>query len=157
MRRAAADLLVWWVLLMLLNTVFISTVSPLEAVVGAGAALLGAVGAWAVRRSVGPVLGGLGQLGPAVRTWPWTVLADTGRLAAAVLRPGRGRGGFREVELPAGTGPAWAAALLAATPGAYVVHVDLATDEPGPRRLTVHTLTDGVSALEKALTGGGSR
>ncbi|KQV17482.1 MULTISPECIES: hypothetical protein [unclassified Kitasatospora] len=155
MRRAAAETLLWWGVLMALNTVLISTVSTLEAAVGAGLALLGAAGARAMRRAADASPGGLGRLGPALWAWPWTLLADTGRLAAVVLRPGRRGGGFREIELPAGTGPAWAGALLSATPGAYVVDVRPAARPDGPRRMTVHALTDDAGALERALTGGG--
>ncbi|GAB2980205.1 hypothetical protein GCM10023080_052380 [Streptomyces pseudoechinosporeus] len=51
--RALAEVLAWWVALGVLWLVFITTVDALELVVGAGAALLGAVAARAARRAVG--------------------------------------------------------------------------------------------------------
>ncbi|MFK8909126.1 hypothetical protein [Streptomyces sp. YS-3] len=55
MGRAAAvtaELLVWWLPLMAMWLVFISTVDTLEAFVGAGSALLAAVAACAARRAM---------------------------------------------------------------------------------------------------------
>lgn len=144
--RTAVELLLWWGVLLLLNTVLISSVTPLEVAVGGGLAVLGAVGAVAVRRASGAATGGPARLAQALWAFPWTLLADTGRLALAVLSPRRRRGGFRTVRLAPGTGPAWAAALLSATPGAVAVDA-----EDGS--LTVHTLGGEVSALERALTG----
>ncbi|MFD5543579.1 hypothetical protein ACFWIJ_38710 [Streptomyces sp. NPDC127079] len=51
---AAAELLVWWVVLALLWLVFISTVDTLERIVGASAAAIGALVARAGRRAAGP-------------------------------------------------------------------------------------------------------
>ncbi|MFD8704867.1 hypothetical protein ACFV1W_19965 [Kitasatospora sp. NPDC059648] len=147
--RTMLELLLWWGVLLLLNIVFISSVSPLEVAVGGGVALLGALGAVAVRRASGATPGGPARLGRALWAYPWTLLADTGRLALAVLLPGHRRGGFRTVRLASGTGAAWGAALLSSTPGAYAV---------GSRNggeLTVHTLGDERSSLERALTGAG--
>ncbi|WP_033319036.1 hypothetical protein [Streptomyces yerevanensis] len=50
--RALAEVLAWWVALAVLWLVFITTVDALELVVGAGAALVGAVAARAARRAV---------------------------------------------------------------------------------------------------------
>ncbi|MET8545429.1 hypothetical protein ABZW03_33050 [Kitasatospora sp. NPDC004799] len=143
--RTAAELLLWWGLLLLLNIVLISAVTPLEVAVGGGVALLAALGALAVRRASGAAPGGAARLAPALRAFPRTLLADTGRLALAVVSPGHRRSGFRAVRLAPGTGPAWAAALLSATPGAYVVDVD-------GQGLLVHALGHEPSALEGALT-----
>ncbi|MFI2612664.1 hypothetical protein [Kitasatospora sp. NPDC018619] len=145
--RTAAELLMWWGLLLLLNLVFISSVTPLETAVGAAVAVLGALGAVAVRRASGAAPGGAARLAPALRAFPGTLLADTGRLARAVFSPAHRRSGFRAVRLAPGTGPAWAAALLSSTPGAYVVDVDGQT-------LLVHTLGREVSSLERALAQG---
>ena len=49
---ALAEVLAWWVALAVLWLVFISIVDVLELVVGAGAALVGAVAARAARRAV---------------------------------------------------------------------------------------------------------
>ncbi|MEU8922076.1 hypothetical protein AB0D10_14240 [Kitasatospora sp. NPDC048545] len=51
--RTAAELLLWWGALLLLNLVLISSVPPLEAAVGGGIALLGAVGAAVLRLTPG--------------------------------------------------------------------------------------------------------
>ncbi|MCG6494214.1 Na+/H+ antiporter subunit E [Kitasatospora sp. A2-31] len=146
--RTAIEFLLWWGLLLLLNIVLISSVTPLELAVGGCIALLGATGAVAVRRTSGATPGGAAHLAQALWSFPWTLLADTGRLAVLVLSPGRrADAGFRTVRLARGTGPAWAGGLLSATPGAYVV-------ESEDRTLTVHALDDRPSALERALTGG---
>ncbi|MEU3573871.1 hypothetical protein AB0E96_36435 [Kitasatospora sp. NPDC036755] len=143
--RTVAELLLWWGLLLLLNIVFISSVTPLEVTVGGGIAVLGALGAVAVRRVSGATPGGAARIGPALLALPRTLLADTGRLALAVVSPRHRGSGFRAVRLAPGTGPAWAAALLSSTPGAYVVDVDGQT-------LLVHALGHEPSSLESALT-----
>ncbi|MFG3227139.1 hypothetical protein ACGF07_20435 [Kitasatospora sp. NPDC048194] len=132
--------------MLLLNTVLISSVTPLEVAVGGGIALLGAVGALAVRRASGAAPGGGARLAHALWAFPRTLLADTGRLALAVLSPRHRHGGFRTVRFAPGTGTAWAAALLSSTPGAIAVDA-----QDGD--LSVHTLGDEPSALERALTG----
>ncbi|WP_037898728.1 Na+/H+ antiporter subunit E [Streptomyces sp. NRRL S-350] len=145
--RTAGELLLWWGLLLLLNTVLISSVTPLEVAVGAGVAILGAVGAVTARHASGAAFGGPARLARALWAFPWTLLADTGRLLLVLCSPRRRRaGGFRTVRLAPGTGPAWAAALLSATPGAYAV-------ENADGSLTVHTLGPEVSGLQRALTG----
>ncbi|WP_328773374.1 hypothetical protein [Streptomyces sp. NBC_00286] len=50
--RALSEVLAWWADLTVLWLVFITTVDTLELVVGAGAALVGAVAARAARRAV---------------------------------------------------------------------------------------------------------
>lgn len=146
--RSAFELLLWWGLLLLLNTVFISSVTPLEVAVGGGVALLGAIGALAVRRASGAAPGGPARLAQSLWAFPWTLIADTGRLALVTVSPARRRdAGFRTVRLSPGTGPAWAAALLSSTPGAYVVSTEGDT-------LIVHALGGRVSALQAALTDG---
>ncbi|MGW2863940.1 hypothetical protein [Streptomyces sp. SDr-06] len=55
MGRAAAvgaEVLAWWVLLAGGWLVLISTVDPLECLVGGSAALLAAIAAWAARRAM---------------------------------------------------------------------------------------------------------
>ncbi|MEU4300724.1 hypothetical protein [Kitasatospora aureofaciens] len=147
--RTMLELLLWWGVLLLLNTVFISSVSPLEMAVGGGVALLGALGAVAVRRASGATPGGPARLARALWAFPWTLLADTGRLALAVASPAHRRGGFRTVRLAPGTGAAWGAALLSSTPGAYAV------ESRDGGELTVHAMGDQLSSLERALTGAG--
>ncbi|WP_316529374.1 hypothetical protein [Kitasatospora brasiliensis] len=131
--------------MLLLNVVFISSVTPLEVAVGGGIAVLGALGAVTVRRASGAAPGGAARLTAALRAFPRTLPADTARLALAVVSPSHRRPAFRAVRLAPGTGPAWAAALLSSTPGAYVVEVDGQT-------LLVHALGRELSSLERALT-----
>ncbi|MFD9684998.1 hypothetical protein ACFWXO_04470 [Kitasatospora sp. NPDC059088] len=157
--RSMFELMLWWGMLLLLNTVFISSVTPLEIAVGGGVALLGAVGALAVRRASGATPGGPARLARSALAFPWTLLADTGRLVLLLTSPARRQeAGFRTVRLPTGTGPAWAAALLSSTPGAYVVSHEGGWDDGdsgGGVALTVHSLGGRTSALEAALTGSG--
>ncbi|MFF7457035.1 hypothetical protein [Kitasatospora sp. NPDC008115] len=121
--RTAVELLLWWGLLLLLYVVLISSVTALEAAVGGGIAALAALGTVAARRASGATTGGQAGWARALWALPTTLLSDTGRLAAlvlhTVLHPGRPPtdGGFHTVRLSPGTGPAWAGALLSATPG----------------------------------------
>ncbi|AUG81682.1 hypothetical protein CFP65_7078 [Kitasatospora sp. MMS16-BH015] len=110
------------------------------------AAALGALGAVAVHRASGATPGPPARALRALRAFPWTLLAETGRLAVLLLHPRTHGPVFRELTLAPGAGPAWAAALLSATPGAYAVATD-------GRTLTVHALDSRVSPLEHALTG----
>ncbi|MFC5908875.1 hypothetical protein, partial [Streptacidiphilus monticola] len=88
--------------------------------------------------------GGRGALA-ALWAWPWSLLTDTGRLVAALFRPGR-RGGFRELELHRDTGLAWAALAMSATPGSYTL-------TSRRNRMLVHTLPGAEGgALERVLT-----
>ncbi|WP_269859544.1 Na+/H+ antiporter subunit E [Streptomyces sp. RPT161] len=158
MRRADAvvHIAAWWAFLFVLNLMFISTVSTLELAVGAGAGVLAAVAAWAVRRASGTGGNRGGPWARALLAWPGAVLADTGRLAGATIAALRGRevkSGIREVKLRKGTGSAWASALLSATPGAYVVDVSPGVAGFGDT-LTIHVLGDTTTALERVLTGG---
>ncbi|MGW2560852.1 hypothetical protein ACWCXB_16725 [Streptomyces sp. NPDC001514] len=155
---AAGEFLIWWALCLLLYVIFISAVSSLELAVGAGVAALAAVGARSVRTASGSRLGGRAHALGALLKWPGSVLADTGRLVLATVHGLSGtrrvHGRFHTVRLAPGTGPAWGAALLSATPGGYVVDVTAADGEAGPA-LLVHTLPGPPSALERALTTGG--
>jgi hypothetical protein len=55
--RAIGEVVAWWAGLMLLWVVFISSVDTLEALVGGGVALVGALAARAARRAVGETSG----------------------------------------------------------------------------------------------------
>ncbi|WP_308191746.1 Na+/H+ antiporter subunit E [Kitasatospora humi] len=144
-----AETALWWVLLTVLDLVFISTVSLLEVLVGAALALLGAVTARFARRAGQARFGGAAHWAAALWSFPATLLADLARLARVVLRPGSAEAGFRAVELAGGTGAAWACTLISATPGSYAVSVDPPTDEP--RRMLLHGLDRHSSALERAV------
>ncbi|MEW1637074.1 hypothetical protein AB0469_23710 [Streptomyces sp. NPDC093801] len=150
---AAAELCGWWAAALVLQVLFISTLSWPELAVAAAGALLAAVAARAVRRASGARPGGRARLLTALLLFPGALLTDTGRLAAATVRALRGHrttGRFHTVRLRRGSGAAWACGLLSATPGLYVV--DLAP--PGPTAL-VHTLPGRPTRLERALTSGG--
>lgn len=158
---AVGEVTGWWIVLTALYLVFISTVTPLEFAVGAAGAALAAVAARATRLAADGGTGARGGWMAALVAWPGAVLTDTVRLAAATARCLRGRpieGGLRTVRVEPGTGTAWAAAVLSATPGAYVVDVDRAPagDAEGDL-LTVHVLPGEPTTLERVLTAGGRR
>jgi hypothetical protein len=159
--HAVGVLAVWWVLLLLLYLVLISSISLLEWAVGGSAAAVGAVAALAVRRAVGQRAGGFAHATAACATWPTTLLRETGRLTRLTVRSlvGRpARGSLRTVELRPGVSGAWAAALLSATPGTCVVDASRPpAEETGDRRgapalLTLHALTGPVSPVEQAVS-----
>ncbi|MCF3179752.1 hypothetical protein IPZ70_07340 [Streptomyces polychromogenes] len=150
---AAAELLGWWAAGLVLQVLFISTLSWPELAVAAAGAALAAVAARAVRRAAGARTGGRARLLTALLLFPGALLTDTGRLAAATARVLRGRrvtGRFHTVRLRPGSGAAWVCGLLSATPGLYVVDLR----PPGATALA-HTLPGRPTALERALTGGG--
>ncbi|WP_372351690.1 hypothetical protein [Streptomyces sp. KL116D] len=112
-----------------------------------GVAVLAGVAARAARRAGGARIGGGARWAGAVVAWPGTLVTDTARLVAAVVRTLRGRpveGTFRTVRLAPGVGNAWACVLLSASPGACVVGGD-------DREVRTHVLVDEPSALERAL------
>ncbi|WP_141726066.1 hypothetical protein [Actinacidiphila rubida] len=149
-------LLVWWALLFVLFLVFISTVTEAELGLGAAGALLGAVGADAVRRAEHPGLGGLRALAPAAASFPAALLQETGRLAVAVirrLRGGQNAGGTVRLSVDPGVSPAAAAALLSASPGACVIDIRPAEGPQKGAELTMHLLDFPVSPVERALPG----
>ncbi|WP_329129954.1 hypothetical protein OG552_05055 [Streptomyces sp. NBC_01476] len=156
------NVLIWWGLLFLLYLTCVSTVPPLEVLVGLGSALLGAVTAEAVRRAEHPRLRGSRRIGVAAAGFPLTLLAETGRLAVTVVRALRGTAGPGSVVtigLPPGTDAALAAVLLSASPGACVLDIaDTTRDKTAAtpatgRTLTAHVLGPQVSRLERALGG----
>ncbi|WP_405783200.1 hypothetical protein [Streptomyces sp. NBC_00859] len=149
------SLLTWWVLLFLLYTVLISSVSPLELVVGGLAALLGAIAAEALRRVERP-RGTVRGLLAAGAAFPVTLLRECGQLACAVagVMSGRGSTGRRAAfRLEPGASPGWAAVLLAASPGACVIDISQKGGRGGEAELTLHLLGGAVSGVERALPG----
>ncbi|MET8473449.1 hypothetical protein [Streptomyces sp. NPDC004856] len=138
------EMVAWAVLAFALWLVLVSTIEPLEILVGAAVAILAAVGAHAARRASGARFGAGARALRAVAAWPGTLLRDTGRLCVAATR--RRAGSFRTVRLTEGAGPAWSCALLSSTPSAYVVDIDEDTGEA-----LLHVLDDEPSALERAL------
>jgi multisubunit Na+/H+ antiporter MnhE subunit len=153
MARLVTTFAVWWLLLLGLECIFISTISPAELVLGAGAATLGAAAATALSRLEQPRTGPLGRLMPAVAAWPVTLLADSVRLlrlaAASALRRRRPRGSFRQVRLRDGAGAAWSSLLISATPGGCVVAVE---EREGSTILTVHRIFPRPSSVDEVLT-----
>jgi hypothetical protein len=123
---AAVNVLLWWGLLFVLYVVLISSVSPLELMVGAGFALLGAAAAEALRRAEHPRPAVGARIASAAAAFPLTLLRETGMLAGAVVAALTGRqdhGRTVTVRLAPGTGAAPAAALLSASPGACVIDI----------------------------------
>jgi hypothetical protein len=153
------EVLAWWLVLAVVDVLFISTVSALELVVAAGGAVIAAVAARAVRTASGARLGGTRRWGAAALAWPGAVLSDLVRLWWATARALGGRsseGSLQTMTLSSGTGAAWACALLSATPGAYVVDVR-GTRGAAPAAQTdvvAHFLTDDRTHLEDVLTEG---
>jgi multisubunit Na+/H+ antiporter MnhE subunit len=151
--RMVGELVGWWVLLFLLYLVLISTLSPLELVVGAAASGLSAVAAWAIHRAVRPEVGPVGHWTAALWALPGTLLRETVQLACltrAALRGRPAQGRFATVRLRPGVGAAWACALLSGTPGSCVLDVD---EQPGAATvLRVHSLFGPRSRLETVLT-----
>ncbi|MFF7983186.1 hypothetical protein ACFZDK_29405 [Streptomyces sp. NPDC007901] len=160
---AFGEVLAWWAVLVVLDILFISTVSALELVVAAGGAVIAAIAARAVRTASGARLGGTRRWGTAVSAWPGAVLTDLvglWRLTARALRGRASEGSLKTMTLAPGTGAAWACALLSATPGAYVVDVRGTRGEAPAsreREVVAHVLTDDRTRLEDVLTEGPRR
>ncbi|QMU76701.1 hypothetical protein GXW83_14070 [Streptacidiphilus sp. PB12-B1b] len=131
--RLAVELAAWWALLFGLYLVFVSTVAPLGAVVGAAASALGAAGAWAVHRAARPTLGPAAHARTAARACPGALLSA----AAQPTRPS------------AGVAAAWSAALLSGPPVGRVAQVHQAD---GAAVLTARSLIPQRSRLEPVLT-----
>ncbi|MGW0994279.1 hypothetical protein [Streptomyces sp. NPDC002520] len=158
-RAASGEVVVWWVVLVVADLMFISSVSVLELAVAAGGALIAAVAARAVHTASGAGLGGTARWGAALLAWPGAVLADMAGLYAVTVHVLRGRpvdGRLQRLTLKSGTGAAWACGLLSSTPGAYVVDVP-GTKSRGEAGQTVvaHFLTADRTRLERLLTEGG--
>jgi hypothetical protein len=154
--RLCAELGTWWILLFALYVIFISTLSPLELLVGASASGVAAAAGCAVHRTAAPTAGPGRHWAAAVWAWPGTLLTETWQLARLTLAALFGRverGRFTQLRLRPGVGPAWAGGMLSATPGSCVVEVDEGHGQPGsPAVLTVHALYRSRSRLESVLT-----
>ncbi|OLZ74318.1 hypothetical protein AV521_01130 [Streptomyces sp. IMTB 2501] len=153
-RAASGEVLVWWAVLVVLELMFISSVSVLELAVAAAGAVIAAVAARAVHTASEAGLGGTARWGAALLAWPGAVCADMAglcRVTALVLRGRPAGGSLLTLTLKSGTGAAWACGVLSSTPGAYVV------DVPGERAVVAHFLTDDRTRLELLLTSGGRR
>ncbi|MFI2200347.1 hypothetical protein ACH47Z_06080 [Streptomyces sp. NPDC020192] len=158
---AVGEVLAWWAVLVVVDLMFISSVSALELVVAAGGAVIAAVAARAVHTASGAGAGGTRRGGAAALAWPGAVLGDLARLCGVIARALGGRsaeGSLETVTLGSGTGAAWACALLSSTPGAYVVDVPGRQRKGGgPRTAVAHFLTEGRTRLEGVLTEGRRR
>jgi hypothetical protein len=160
----AASVLLWWGLLFLLYVILISGVPPLELMVGAAFALLGAIAAEALRRAEHPRVRLGARLVAAAAAFPLTLLRETGQLAALTFRTLRGAresGTVVTIRLPGGTDAGPAAGLLSASPGACVIDITGPSDSPEKSEqtpgaghdLTAHLLADRPSRVEQALGG----
>ncbi|MCU7826732.1 hypothetical protein [Kitasatospora sp. DSM 101779] len=140
------EIAVWWGALTGLTVVLISTVSPVELLVAATAALGAAVTARAMRRAAGVRWRGGRGAARAVLHLPWAVLHGCGTLlAAAVRRPGRAT--VRRTTVQQGTEPGWAGVVLAASPDTCVL------DMPHEDDPLLHTLGGRPGPAEQAVTG----
>lgn len=146
------ETLVWASLLVGVWVLTLNAVSPPEMGAAGFTGLCAGAAAAAARRA----LGGRWRPSPRWVGWllalPVAVLADTGRVFAAVLselpRRGEERGRLRRVASPRETDPARRAArqalsilAVSSTPGSYVVDAD----DDG--ELTVHALVEGSPSM----------
>lgn len=157
--RRVLEVLLWWALLVGVYATLVTTVSPGELAVAAGAGGLAGLAAMLTRRAeraaYRPRLDWLRWLVPL----PLAVVTDTGRLAVhlwrcLVLRR-RETGRSVRVTLPvearavASARRSLAAIVLSATPASYVAEV--ATGEDGPDSFVVHRLGPA-GRVERAVT-----
>lgn len=145
----AMETVVWWVLLVGLWVLTLSSVSVAEVVVAASCALPCAALATAGRQVSGA------RWRPAVAWLRWfavlpvAVCTDTWRLFVATPRLIRGTGSWRHIELPDDPSAARAAArraaavlTVSATPGTLVA------DTPPEKPMLVHVLVSGRPRLD---------
>ncbi|MEW1910058.1 hypothetical protein AB0442_16645 [Kitasatospora sp. NPDC085895] len=150
MVAGAAEIAVWWGALTGLTVLLISTVSPVELLVAATAALGAACAARAMRRAAGVRWRGAHGAGRAVLLLPWAVLRGCGTLlAAAVRRPEDAV--LRRTAVRRGTDPGWAGIVLAASPDTCVL------DMPHEDDPLLHTLDRRPGPVEKTVTDPGER
>jgi multisubunit Na+/H+ antiporter MnhE subunit len=146
------EVLVWWVVLVLVWLASLTSTSVPELVAAAVCAVPCALAARWARLSAGnawrPRVRWLAWL----RAVPVSVVSDTARVFGVVLRRLRGErvtGDFRTLPVCSddeGT-RAVATVLVSATPGTVVVDAP-----PGENVLVAHTLVDGPSAVERAVS-----
>ncbi|MFF4520928.1 hypothetical protein [Streptomyces bluensis] len=156
---AWGEVLAWWAVLVVVNLMFISSISTLEIVVAAAGAMIAAFAARAVHSASGAGPGGARRWGAALLAWPGAVLADLGRLCVVTVRALHGRspeGALKTVTLQPGTGAAWACGVLSSTPSTYVVDVPEGMTEGG-QTVVVHVMDRELSRLDRVLTVGPRR
>ncbi|MFH8623310.1 hypothetical protein ACH4A8_15620 [Streptomyces vietnamensis] len=138
------EIAVWWAVLTAATVVFISSVSPVELVVGALAALGGAFAARRMRLAAGGrAKGGRGAV-RALVALPGSVVRGLGVLTAALVTDPAGAL-VRRVRLRPGAGAGWAGTLLTASPDACVI------DVPRDDEVLVHALRPGAGPVERAV------
>lgn len=157
----ALEAVLWWVLLLLLQVVSISSVTPRELAVAAVFSAVGAAGAVGLRRA-----GGLAyRPRPGWARWllavPREAVSDVARLAILARQEASGRQGeytrFDRVELPDDGSAAGRAArrgmatlVLSLTPATYVADVDVRDGDADV--LLVHRVGPGGDQLERRVT-----
>ncbi|MEV8098230.1 hypothetical protein [Kitasatospora sp. NPDC085879] len=142
---------VWWAALTGVTVVSISTVSPVETLVAATAALGAACTARAMRRAAGVGWRGARGAGQAVLRLPWAVPCGCAALSAAVVRRRDDGATVRRTVLREGADPGWAAVVLAASPDTCVL------DLPHEDDPLLHTLDRCPGPVEQAVTDPGER
>lgn len=168
-RTAVVEIAAWWLVLLAVTVMLISSVGPVELLVAAVAAMGGALAARRTRRAVG--LGWpRGRGAPrAAMALPWSLVRGVAVLARDTFGGGKRPGAVRRVLLRPGTGAGWAGLLLAASADICVLTTDEDSDEDGngggtrggvgsgrPRTgVRVHALRREPGAVERALGGQG--
>ncbi|MFF0476426.1 hypothetical protein [Streptomyces sp. NPDC004284] len=149
--REVSEIVVWWAVLTAATVVFISTVSPVELLVAALAALAGAFAARRVRLAVGGrAKGGRGAV-RALVALPGSVVRGLAVLTAALVTD-PGGATVRRIRLRPGAGAGWAGTMLATAPDTCVL------DVPHDDEVLVHTLSRGPGPMERAVArAGGAR
>ncbi|MFJ2956603.1 hypothetical protein [Streptomyces sp. NPDC087270] len=164
-RTAVTEVAAWWVVMVALTVVLISSVGPVELAVAAVAGLGAAFAARRIRRAVR--LGRpRGRGAPrALAVLPWSLVRGAAVLARDTCAGGRRSGAVRRVVLRPGTGAGWAGLLLAASADTCVLGTGEGGDgesaenggngdgpAPGVR---VHALRPEPGAMERAFGGPG--
>ncbi|MEV6206247.1 hypothetical protein [Kitasatospora sp. NPDC051914] len=139
------EIAVWWCVLTGLTVVLISTVSPVELLVAALAALGAAFAARAMCLASGTEWRGARRAGRAVIRLPRSVLRGCAALLSALARRDEGGARLHRVVLREGSDPGWAGAALAASPDTCVI------DMPHGDDALVHTLGDRPGPMERLL------
>ncbi|MFC9588771.1 hypothetical protein [Streptomyces sp. NPDC056944] len=142
--RGALEVVVWWAVLTATTVVLISSVSPVELLVAALAALGAAFAARRMRLAAGVrPQGGRGAV-RALVVLPGAIARGLAVLISALVGDPAGAR-VRRVRLRPGAGAAWAGTLLATSPDTCVIDV-LHDDE-----VLVHALRPGTGPVEHAV------
>ncbi|MBD0694169.1 hypothetical protein [Streptomyces sp. CBMA123] len=151
MRGAVLEITAWFSVLVGVTVVSISSLSPVELLVAAVAALGGAFAARRLRLAANVTPGGTRGAVRAVVRLPGAILRGSAVLAAALLDQPQ-TAGLHRLRLLPGVGAGWAPVLLAASPDTCVLEIDRpdAVDE-----VLVHALGRGPGPVERVVAAKG--